>query len=66
MESDNATAKTIFTFEAVPEGMKFGSVNDIEVKGKVATILGPLAKRRVESLMKEQNQAFTRYVESMN
>ena len=64
-ETDDGTiGKVILTFTEVPERTRVDWVNDIELKGVWMKILGPLAKRQIQKLLKQELEAFAKYVES--
>jgi carbon monoxide dehydrogenase subunit G len=44
---------------------KLSYTTDVEIRGVLATILGPLEKHRVESLVRDEVKSFADYVESM-
>jgi carbon monoxide dehydrogenase subunit G len=62
-ETEGATNTTLWTFEPVPEGTRVTAVVDAELGG-VTKLLGPLAKRQMQTMLRDWMQGLTRYVEA--
>jgi uncharacterized protein YndB with AHSA1/START domain len=62
-ETEGATNTTLWSFEPVPEGTRVTAVVDAELSG-VTKLLGPLAKRQLQTLLREWMQGLARYVEA--
>jgi carbon monoxide dehydrogenase subunit G len=62
-ETEGATNTTLWTFEPVPEGTRVTAVVDAELGG-VTKLLGPLAKRQMQTLLRDWMQGLARYVEA--
>ncbi len=62
-ETEGATNTTLWTFEPVPEGTRVTAVVEAELGG-VTRLLGPLAKRQVQTLLREWMQGLARFVEA--
>jgi carbon monoxide dehydrogenase subunit G len=62
-ETEGATNTTLWTFEPVPEGTRVTAVVDAELGG-VTKLLGPLAKRQLQTMLRDWMQGLTRYVEA--
>jgi carbon monoxide dehydrogenase subunit G len=62
-ETETATNTTLWTFEPVPEGTRVTAVVDAELGG-LTKLLGPLAKRQVQAMLREWMQGLARYVEA--
>jgi carbon monoxide dehydrogenase subunit G len=61
-ETEGATNTTLWTFEPVPEGTRVTAVVEAEFGG-VTRLLGPFAKRQVQTLLRDWMQGLARYVE---
>jgi carbon monoxide dehydrogenase subunit G len=62
-ETEGATNTTLWTFEPVPEGTRVTAVVEAELSGFIK-LLGPLAKRQMQTLLREWMQGLARYVEA--
>ncbi len=62
-ETEGATNTTLWTFEPVPEGTRVTAVVDAELGG-VTKLLGPLAKRQMQTMLRDWMQGLARYVEA--
>ncbi len=62
-ETEGATNTTLWTFEPVPEGTRVTAVVDAELGG-VTKLLGPLAKRQRQTMLRDWMQGLARYVEA--
>jgi carbon monoxide dehydrogenase subunit G len=62
-ETEGATNTTLWTFEPVPEGTRVTAVVDAELGG-VIKLLGPLAKRQMQTMLRDWMQGLARYVEA--
>ncbi len=62
-EMEATTSTTLWKFEPVPEGTLVTAVVVAELKG-LTKVLGPLARRRAQSLLREWIQGFARFVEA--
>src|SRR6266511_957720 len=62
-ETEGATNTTLWTFEPVPEGTRVTVVVDAELGG-VTKLLGPLAKRQMQTMLRDWMQGLARYVEA--
>jgi ribosome-associated toxin RatA of RatAB toxin-antitoxin module len=58
-----STNTTLWKFEPVSEGTRLTAVVDAQLKGW-AKLLGPLAKRRVRALLRNEMHAFVNFVEA--
>ena len=61
-ETGGATNTTLWTFEPVPEGTRVTAVVDAEPGGLIK-LLGPLAKRQVQTMLRQWMRGLARYVE---
>jgi uncharacterized protein YndB with AHSA1/START domain len=61
-ETAGATNRTLWTFQAVPEGTRVTAAIDAELSG-LTRLLGPFAKRQVLTLLREWMQGLARYVD---
>ncbi len=62
-ETEGATNTTVWKFEPVPEGTRVTAVVEAELTG-LTRLLGPFAKRMLQSLLREWLQAFAKYSEA--
>lgn len=62
-ETEGATNTSVWKFKPVPEGTLVTAVVDAELKG-LTKVLGPFAKRQLETLLRKEMQAFAKYVEA--
>jgi len=62
-ETEGATNGTLWTFEPVPEGTRLTAVVDADL-GAVTRLLGPLARRQVQTMLRDWMQGLARYVEA--
>jgi len=62
-ETEGATNGTLWTFEPVPEGTRLTAVLDADL-GPVTRLLGPLARRQVQTILRDWMQGLARYVEA--
>lgn len=62
-ETEGATNTTLWTFAPIPEGTRLTAVVDADLGG-VTRLLGPLAKRQVQALLRDWMQGLARYVEA--
>lgn len=62
-ETEGATNATLWTFEPVPEGTRLTAVVDAELGG-ATRLLGPFAKRKAQSLLREWMQGLAQFVET--
>jgi uncharacterized protein YndB with AHSA1/START domain len=62
-ETEGATNTTLWTFEPVPEGTRVTAVVDAELSG-VTRLLGPLAKRQLQTLLRQWMHGLARYAEA--
>ena len=62
-ETEGATNTTLWTFEPVSEGTRVTAVVDAELRG-LTRLLGPLAKRQLQTLLNEWMRGLARYVEA--
>ncbi len=63
-EMEGMTNTSVWKFETVPEGTKLTVVIEAQLKGRWVKLLGPLAKRRLQGLVRESMQGLARYVEA--
>jgi len=63
-EMEGMTNTSVGKFETVPEGTQLTVVIEVQLRGRLAKILGPLAKRRLQGLVRQSIQGFARYVEA--
>ncbi len=63
-EMEGMTNTSLWKFEPVPEGTRVTAVIEAQLKGRWAKILGPLAKRRLQGLVRESLESFAKYVET--
>lgn len=64
VDAEGSKASSVTKFDVVPEGTRITSVNDIELKGKWAKLLGPFAKRSLQGVFRKEMRAFAKYVET--
>ena len=62
-ETEGATNTTLWKFESIPEGTLVTAVVEAELTG-LTRVLGPLAKRQLQSLLREWLRGLAKYVES--
>lgn len=62
-ETEGATNTTLWTFEPIPDGTRLTAAVDVEL-GALTKLLGPLAKRQLQSMLRDWMQGLARYVES--
>jgi uncharacterized protein YndB with AHSA1/START domain len=62
-ETEGASNTTVWRFEAIPEGTLVTAVVEAELTG-LTRVLGPFAKRKLQSLLREWLQGLARYVEA--
>jgi hypothetical protein len=62
-ETEGATNTTVWKFESIPEGTLVTAVVEAEPTG-LNRVLGPLAKRQLQSLLREWLRGLAKYVES--
>jgi carbon monoxide dehydrogenase subunit G len=62
-ETEGATNTTLWTFEPVPEGTRVTAVVEAELRG-LTRLLGPLAKRQLQTLLNQWMRGLARYVEA--
>jgi uncharacterized protein YndB with AHSA1/START domain len=62
-DTEGATNTTLWTFEPIPEGTRFTAVIDADLGG-VTRLLGPLAKRQAQTLLRDWMQGLARYAEA--
>jgi len=63
-EMEGMTNTSVGKFETVPEGTQLTVVIEVQLRGRWAKILGPLAKRRLQGLVRQSIQGLARYVEA--
>jgi len=54
------TNSSVWKFETVPEGIRLTVVIEAQLKGRWTKLLGPLAKRRLQGLVRESMQGLAR------
>ena len=59
-EMEGMTNSSVWKFEAVPEGIRLTVVIEAQLKGRWTKLLGPLAKRRLQGLVRESMQGLAR------
>jgi carbon monoxide dehydrogenase subunit G len=64
-EGKNSSAKVVVTLGKASEGTKLSYVADMELRGPLASILGPFAKGKVESGLRDEGLSFAKYVEEL-
>jgi uncharacterized protein YndB with AHSA1/START domain len=62
-ETEGATNTTLWTFDPVPEGTRVTAVVEAELSGLIR-LLGPFAKRQLQTLLREWMQGLARYAEA--
>lgn len=62
-ETEGATNTTVWRFEPIPEGTLVTAVVEAELTG-LTRVLGPFAKRRLQSLLREWLRGLAEYVEA--
>jgi len=62
-ETEGATNTTVWKFEQIPEGTLVTAVVEAELKG-LTRVLGPFAKRQLQSLLREWLRGLAKYVEA--
>ena len=63
-EMEGMTNTSVWKFGTVPEGTRLTVVIEARLKGRWIKLLGPLAKRRLQALVRESMQGLARYVET--
>lgn len=63
-ESQSSTAKSIWKFEPVPAGTRVTWISDVEVKGVLARLFGPFAKRRIRGIVRRELKDLKKHVEA--
>jgi uncharacterized protein YndB with AHSA1/START domain len=64
-EGKNSNSKVVLTFDQVPDGTKLVYIADMEAHGAMSSLLGPFAKGKIESLLREEGKAFAKYAEQL-
>jgi carbon monoxide dehydrogenase subunit G len=62
-ETEGATNTTVWKFEPIPEGTLVTAVVEAKLTG-LTRVLGPFAKRKLQSLLREWLQGLAEYVEA--
>ncbi len=62
-ETEEATNTSLWKFEAVPEGTLLTAAVEAPLKGWTK-LLGPLAKRQLQTMLRKEMQTFAKYVEA--
>lgn len=61
-ESQSSTAKSVWRFASVPEGTQVTWIAEVEVKGVLANLFGPFAKRRIQAIVRHELHDLGKYV----
>lgn len=62
-ETEDATNTSVWIFESVAEGTLVTAAVEAELKG-LTKVLGPLAKRQLQTMLRKEMQAFAKYVDA--
>ncbi len=62
-EMRGSTNTTVWKFEPIPDVTRLTAVLDVQLKGW-AKVLGPLAKRQLQGLLRKEMQAASKYIEA--
>jgi len=62
-ETEDVTNTSVWKFESVPEGTLMTAAVEAELTG-LTKVLGPFAKRQLQTLLRKEMQAFAKYVEA--
>lgn len=58
------TARSTWRFEPVADGTKVIWTSDIQLRGVIAQLFGPLARRQIRAINRQGLQRFERYVQA--
>jgi len=61
-ETEDVTNASVWKFESVPGGTLMTAAVEAELTG-LTKVLGPFAKRQLQTLLRKEMQAFAKYVE---
>ncbi len=62
-ETEDVINTSVWKFESAPEGTLMTAAVEAELTG-LTKVLGPLAKRQLQTLLRKEMQAFAKYVEA--